>query len=285
MRFSPVARLAVRLSVCLALLGGSVVSASAETVLSRDQFSDQMGDRQSSFLARDLMTGTVCRLEGSDLETRHAPWSTFKIPNTLIALETGAAAGIDHWRDWDPAQRPALQYWPEAWRQGQTLKTAFQRSAVWYFQDIAFDIGSPSYRTALEDWRYGNAVVPDGSDAFWLGGPLKLSVDEQVGFLTRMVQGDLGVQSAHLADLMNAAHAGPLGSATLYGKTGSGPVRSGQFSGKFEGWYVGWLTRGDDVFVVFAHHVTGPYFDAIRTYRRDFAETLLTACGLTGAQQ
>ncbi|WP_298296422.1 penicillin-binding transpeptidase domain-containing protein [uncultured Litoreibacter sp.] len=257
----------------------------ADAVLDRDLFADTIGDKSSSFLALDLQSDQRCMLSDSDLETRHAPWSTFKIPNMLIALGTGHATGINDWRDWDRERRPPLAYWPREWRQGQTLESAFRRSALWYFQDIALDVGAPQYRETLTQWGYGNASAPNGSDSFWLGGLLALSVNEQTRFLQRLLTGGLTVDKAHLAGLMQAAEAGPLGNLTLYGKTGAGPVREGEFSGMFEGWYVGWLMHGDATKVVFAHHARGRNFSAIRSFRQSFAKDLLIACGFaTGAK-
>lgn len=281
MPITRLARAVLQTTFILLASGALAGSAGADTVLERDLFADQMGTRQSSFLALNLDTGQQCRLSGSDLQTRHAPWSTFKIPNLLIALETGAVDDIDDWSDWNPALRPAAGYWPDTWRRGQTLGSAFRHSAVWYFQDIALDVTAPQYRTILTEWGYGNAAVPDGSDNFWLGGPLALSVTEQVSFLERLVTGQLGVDNPDLADLARVADAGPLGDLTLYGKTGAGTVNRGQFNGPFEGWYVGWLTRDGDAAIVFAHQTQGESFKAIRTFRKDFAEVLLMACGLT----
>jgi beta-lactamase class D len=121
-------------------------------------------------------------LDGSDLESRHAPWSTFKIPNLIIALESGFTADLDTMHPWDQRARPPRSWWPEAWRQDQSLRTAFQRSAVWYFQDVAQHVGAPAYRDQLTAWDYGNANAPDGSDSFWLAGELEISVAEQVSF-------------------------------------------------------------------------------------------------------
>lgn len=258
----------------------SLASASlADMLLDRTEFDSMIGERSSSFLAFDLTTGAECVLSGSDLETRHAPWSTFKIPNALIALETGVADSPDAWRAWDPALRPAAGYWPKDWRQDQTLQSAFQRSAVWYFRDIALEVGAAAYRERLRDWGYGNATVPEGSDAFWLGGPLALSVTEQVRFLENLLTGALGVDTSHLAALAQMAQAGSFGTSMLYGKTGSGPVRSGPDAGSFEGWYAGWLGQGRKPTVVFAHYVLAADFPSLRTYRKDFAEVLLRACG------
>ncbi|RVT85324.1 hypothetical protein DXV76_06040 [Rhodobacteraceae bacterium CCMM004] len=39
------------------------------------------GIRQAGFLAVDLTSGRECRRAQSRLDDRHAPWSTFKIPN------------------------------------------------------------------------------------------------------------------------------------------------------------------------------------------------------------
>ncbi|MFG5384453.1 penicillin-binding transpeptidase domain-containing protein [Yoonia sp. R2-816] len=270
----------IKAAIALSLISVSAASAQVDIVLDQDKFVDRLGDRESSFLALDLTTGQRCLLEGSDLEKRYPPWSTFKIPNTIIGLEADAATSIDHWRDWDSVSRPAEAYWPEAWRQGQTLRSAFQRSSAWYFQDLALDVGAERYREDLQDWGYGNANVPDGHDSFWLGGPLKVSVTEKVHFLKNLLTGEFTVKEGHIADLIEISRVGHFGSFTLHGKTGSGPVRPGEFSGAFEGWYAGWLMQDEKALVTFAHHVHGDNFESIRTFRLDFAETLLAACGM-----
>lgn len=123
-----------------------------------------------TFCAFDLVAETITALNAENLDERHAPWSSFKIPNLIIALETGAARDLDHERLWDPARRPAAPYWPSAWRQDQTLRTAYQRSVPWYFQDVALEVGAEPYRSALTKYGYGNAEMPDNDDGFWLGG-------------------------------------------------------------------------------------------------------------------
>ncbi len=253
---------------------------SADTVLDRSTFADALACRQSDFLALNLETRATCALSDSDLDTRHPPWSSFKIPNAVIALETGAARGMDHWRDWNRQERPAAAYWPDAWRQGQTLGSAFERSTVWYFQDIAREIGASHYRAKLAAWGYGNAEVPDGSDDFWLGGPLALSVREQVHFIARLVGGELGVDAPYLEQLAGIAEAGTFSELSLHGKTGAGTVVPGKFSGAFEGWYVGWITETGTPTVAFAHYSRGADYSAIRTFRKDFALEFLQACGL-----
>lgn len=275
------APVAVLVSLVPALSVGEIVGTDIE--LPRAPLANEIGSREVSFLAQDLATGVSCTLEGSDLETRHAPWSTFKIPNLVIALETGAAEDLDTARVWDQARRPPQTYWPDDWRQDQTLLSAFRRSAIWYFQDVAADVGSDTYRTLLRDWGYGNAEVADGADSFWLGDSLRISVAEQVTFLGHMVSGDFNVDAATFGALAEASAVASADGITLHGKSGAGTLLPGDFSGPFEGWFVGWLDRTDGPPAVFALYTTAETFAAIRHFRQDFAIDLLDRCGLTSS--
>jgi beta-lactamase class D len=262
--------------------------AAAETrVIDARPYNDALSHLTVSFLARDLGTDSDYVLEGSNLHGRHAPLSTFKIANLVIALESGVAVSLDDWRPWIPDKRPAESHWPEAWRQGQTLEQAFRRSAVWYFRDLALKIGSDTYRARLSEWGYGNATVPAGSDDFWLDDTLCISVGEQVDFLAKLVGGRLGVHPQTIAALDRASLSGAAGTVTIHGKTGAGPDDPSNTDGAFSGWYVGYLRREHGEPVVFALHVKGPSFRAIAEFRRAFALRLLTDMGLvnsTGGQ-
>ncbi len=269
-------------AVLACLLPGPAVAqtASADIALPRAPLASEIGAREVSFLAQDLATGASCALEGSDLDSRHAPWSTFKIANLVIALETGAAQDLETARVWDQARRPPQTYWPDDWRQDQTLLSAFRRSAIWYFQDVALDVGSDTYRTLLRDWGYGNAEIADGADGFWLGDSLQISVAEQVAFLGRLVSGDFDVDAEAFAALAEASAVASADGVTLHGKSGSGTLSPGDFAGPFEGWFVGWLDRTDGTPAVFALYAAAETFAAIRHFRQDFAIDLLSRCGL-----
>lgn len=259
-------------------LGASAFSqgAPAEVVLSRDAHSAEIGDRVVSFVARDLETGLTYVLEGSEPDERRGPWSTFKIPNLLIALETGAAQSLETQLPWNPDQRPPAEYWPVNWRQDQTLRSAFVRSSAWAFQDLALEIGSDVYQEFLPAWSYGDAEVADGSDTFWLDQTLEISPREQVNFLDRLLNRELSVSDASLSALDGVSLAGQRPDGELHGKTGAGPVVPGDFDGRFEGWYVGYLSRETQAPVVFALHAEAASYSGIQTFRRQMAERLLS---------
>lgn len=277
-RFSALACLAVFFVVAPFSL-----HAQGKTEIARAPLAAQIAGRDVSFLARDLETGNSFVLEGSNLGERFTPWSTFKIPNLLIALETGVADSLDAKRTWDKKRRPAADYWPEPWRQDQTLRTAFKHSAVWYFRDIALDVGTRKYRETLLRWNYGNAEIAEGSDIFWLDRTLKISVDEQIAFLTALLEDRLAVGASSLDALGAASLAGEAEGLTLHGKTGAGPVDPGNLAGAFEGWYVGFLQQPDRKPVVFALHARAAEYQALRSFRKDFAVRLLTEAGLLPA--
>jgi beta-lactamase class D len=263
----------------VAALAARPALAQAPRILPRAALGAEAG-RPVSFLAREVGGPGAWMLVDSRLDAQHTPWSSFKVPNLLIALESGIAADLGAPRRWNPARRPAAPHWPAEWRRDQTLEEAFRNSTVWYFQDLAQQVGTARYRATLGRWGYGNATVPQGSDRFWLDGALRISVREQVAFLTALLEGRLGVAPASLAALEAASLAGTAPGLTLHGKTGAGPRRPGSGA---EGWYVGFLRRREAPDVAFALYTTAPDLAALRDFRRDATLRLLRAAGLLPA--
>ncbi|MEM9241252.1 MAG: penicillin-binding transpeptidase domain-containing protein [Pseudomonadota bacterium] len=172
---------------------------------------------------------------------RFSPASTSKIPHTLIALETGTV-GQDTVFDWDGQRR-----WLDAWNQDHTLQTAFRDSAVWVFQEIVTRIGSPDMADWLDRLGYGNADI--GSEAhltsYWLDGTLQISAQEQIGFLSRLVQRQLPLSPNTYSAAENIMLSKAGEGWSLYGKTGWRHSKDIMDIG----WYVGWLRCADDHYV------------------------------------
>lgn len=165
--------------------------------------------------------------------TRYLPASTFKILNSLIALETEVIKSEKEVIKWDGFDRGNAQ-----WNQDLNLKKAYQFSAVWFYQELARRIG---YERMLE-WvsmsGYGNKDITGGIDDFWLRGKLRISAWEQIDFLKRLQSSSLGFKEEVMATVKEIMIEEKNSNYTLRSKTGWAIRAEKQI-----GWYVGWVER------------------------------------------
>jgi beta-lactamase class D len=157
----------------------------------------------------------------------------------MAALDAGAVLDIDEVIAWDGVERNN-----EAWDRDQRMREAFQRSAVWFYQELARRVGETRMRVLLQREGYGNQSTEGGIDQFWLTGGLRISADEQVDFLRRLRRRELGfsprAMDAVEEILVMERGTDAQGAWVLRGKTGWA-----RLEGRHTGWLVGWLERGD----------------------------------------
>jgi beta-lactamase class D len=198
-----------------------------------------------------------------------SPCSTFKIPNTLIGLDTGVLSGPDHVFKWDGKERSL-----PVWNHDHTLKEAFRNSTVWYYQELARQIGPERMQKYVDGFDYGNTDISGGIDQFWLGNTLKISAADQVRFLIKLRAGKLPVSQETYVKARQVFLLDERGAARLYAKTGTdGDLKTGKFT---MGWFVGWL---EPQMVFFAIRITGGEGDAWGKEARRIMEGLLTETG------
>jgi beta-lactamase class D len=149
------------------------------------------------FLLLDLSTGVTHVSEAQSCDVPTSPASTFKITNSLIGLETGVTAGADALRRFDPDKHGYAQWG----REDLTLTQAVRQSVVWYFRELAAEVGHERMQTMLERLDYGNARIGADVTMFWLDGSLMISGREQLDFLRRMWTGALDVAPEHVRTL------------------------------------------------------------------------------------
>jgi beta-lactamase class D len=196
---------------------------------------------ESTFVFLDPQAGhTVCHNPGR-ARTRFRPASTYKIPHTLIALETGVASGPDFPLAWDRTVAPHQPWWPAVWTQDHTLRTALPNSVVWYYQELARRIGSARMQAYVYQFEYGNRELSGGIDQFWLTGGLRISPEEQIAFLRRFYFGELRVseRTTRIAKDLLVLEETP--TYRLSGKTGWAGL--GDSSAPQIGWLVGYVER------------------------------------------
>jgi beta-lactamase class D len=165
------------------------------------------------------------------------PASTFKIPNSLIALETGVVEDPD--KDvfkWDGVTRSI-----EAWNKDHTLRSAIAVSAVPVYQEIARRIGAERMQKYVDLMDYGNRDIGGGIDQFWLTGNLRIDPIQQIDFLDRLRRGVLPVSKRSQELTRDILTVTKVGDATIRAKSGL----SGAEQGKPPlGWMVGWAEKG-----------------------------------------
>lgn len=167
------------------------------------------------------------------------PASTFKIPNSLIALETGVVSDPD--QDvfkWDGVTRDI-----ETWNRDHTLRSAIAASVVPVYQEIARRIGEARMQKYVDLLEYGNRDIGGGIDQFWLTGALRIDPIEQIDFVDRLRRGVLPVSKRGQDLVRDILPVTKMGDAVIRAKSGLLGAETGKPS---LGWMVGWAEKGDD---------------------------------------
>ena len=173
-----------------------------------------------------------------------SPASTFKICNSLIALETGVIQDENSLLAWDSVTRQN----PD-WNHDQTLKEAFQHSTVWYYQELARRIGETRMKQWIDTLHYGNANITGGIDQFWLSGGLRISPQQQIRFLKNLHDEKLPFSKRSMDIVKKMMICRDTNSIVYRGKTGWGSQDKMDI-----GWFVGYAESPDRV-VYFANLV------------------------------
>ena len=231
---------------------------------------------EGCFALYDLKGDRYLRYNEERCRRRLSPFSTFKIPNSLIGLETGVIKDAEFVIPWNRVKYPPQNWNTEPfnhWGQDHSLRTAIKYSVVWYYRELASRVGAERMNQWLEKLGYGNRDASGGIDQFWLNSSLRISADEQVEFLKAFYQGRLPVSKRSLDIVKDIITLEQTDSYKLSGKTGGG-----QAGDRALGWFVGYLEAKGNVYF-FALNVEGANFAAISDKRVDLAKRILAGLG------
>lgn len=199
---------------------------------------------EGTFVLYDLQHNIYLIHNPTRVDTRQIPASTYKILNSLIALETGAVADENEVIPWDGVERAI-----EPWNRDHTMRSAIQVSAVPFYQEVARRIGQKRMNKWVKRVSYGNEDTGGGLDQFWLSGNLRISPREQVDFLARLHRGDLPFSQRSIDIVKDILVQERTDTYVLRGKTG--------WSDSFQpevGWYVGYVVREGNAYF-FANNI------------------------------
>ncbi|TYQ28729.1 class D beta-lactamase [Pseudanabaena sp. UWO311] len=227
----------------------------------------QEAKSEGCFVLYDLKRDRYIHYNSNHCKKLFIPASTFKIFNSLVALETKAIADENTVIAWDGVNRTF-----PIWNQDQNMRTAFTRSVVWFYQDLARRIGKERMTKYIQAASYGNQDIEDKIDTFWLNGKLRISPEEQIKFLVKLYKEDLPFSSAVIKTVKDIMIIERQDTYTLRGKTGWGTNVDGLQN---IGWYVGYVEKGDNVYF-YALNMTNqdPKFDMIPIRKKILFDTL-----------
>lgn len=211
----------------------------------------------------------------SRAERPFSPFSTYKIPNTLILLEknkinTKATYQVD------TSQYPPKKWWPVKWQEEDIkLRDAFSYSVLPLYQTWTKTLSKPEIKTFLSQFNYGNQDVTGPLDSFWLNSSMQISAFEQVDFLRRLDNKTLGL-SAHTYQTFDAIFLQETSPEhTLFAKTGTGPIAKKTYVG----WYVGKVKNAQGTHY-FAFNMYAPTFNDMVKVRVNKAKATLSELGI-----
>ncbi|WP_433354849.1 class D beta-lactamase [Microtetraspora malaysiensis] len=227
----------------------------------------QVGVR-GTFALLDVRRGRTTVVDAARAQKRLIPASTFKIPHSLIALETKAVKDENEVIPYGGQPQP----FPE-WEHDMNLRDAIRVSNVPVFQTLARRIGLKRENQWVNRLNYGNRQIGPVVDRFWLDGPLEISAVEQTRFLSRLARQQLPASKHNQLTVRELLKIEEKDGYALFAKTGWGMSTTPNI-----GWWVGWVERGDRLYT-FALNID-VNTDSDTGKRIPLTRDLLTALGV-----
>jgi beta-lactamase class D len=194
---------------------------------------------KGSILIYDVKNKTYYSNDFEWSKTGVIPASTFKIPNSIIALESGIIKNDSTIFKWNGDKRRFKK-----WEEDLTFKKAFQVSCVPCYQEIARKIGVKRMKSYLKKLNYDGMIFDTLTiDNFWLEGKSIFSQMQQIDFLERLYFSQLPISKRTENIMRDIMQLEKTENYILSGKTGWG-MRNEMNNG----WLVGYLETNNSVY-------------------------------------
>jgi len=199
-------------------------------------------------------------------DSGYTPASTFKIPNSVIALEERVVKSDTQTIKWDGT------IWDrKEMNQDQDLRTAFKFSVIWVYFEFARKIGLGKYKEYLTSFDYGNKDRSGPADKFWLSGGLRISANQQIDFLRKFYTYQLNVfkSSIDVVKRIMVIEA-PFG-YKLSGKSGGGYLPDNRVIM----WLVGYVEKAGNTYYYALNFTCDKYTDETGKWRFSITKNIL----------
>ena len=194
---------------------------------------------KGSVLVYDVQRNAYYSNDFEKSNTGHLPASTFKIANSIIALETGVVKNDSTLLKWN-----GEKYTYNIWEQDLILHDAFHYSCVPCYQAIARKIGFEQMNNYVHQLRFGNMHFDSSSiDQFWLVGESRITQFQQIDFLNRLYTSQLPIANSTVATMKRMMVIEKNDHYKLSGKTGWSVS-----DGYNNGWFVGYVETDGKIY-------------------------------------
>lgn len=172
-------------------------------------------------------------------EKGQLPASTFKVPNSIVALELGIIKNDSSMFYWDGEDR-----FQDRWERDMNFKEALQLSCVPCYQHLAREIGTNRMINTLDKIGYPGMVIDSTNiDLFWLQGDSKISSFEQIEFLRRFYNQELPISPNTFNSMKNMLLKEKNEEFSLSGKSGWSYT-----DGIDNCWFIGYIEEENEVY-------------------------------------
>lgn len=201
---------------------------------------------------------------------RFSPASTYKIFNTMVALDSKVIPDPEYVIEWDGKER-----FYDKWNQDLNLREAFRYSALWYYQEMARRLGKEKMQGYLNREGFGNRQIGGDVDQFWVDNSLQVSQKEWIEYLRRLYDEKLQFSQRAQRIVKEFMIIDKTDTYTLRGKTGWGRVDELNI-----GWLVGYVEQNGKV-IFYATNIEkeGDVGQNFRQDRMLITKAILKACG------
>lgn len=178
-----------------------------------------------------------------DAEVASLPASTFKIINSLVALEYNAVQDENEVFKWDGEPKLHLGTAVSVWNKDTDMKNAYKNSTIWFYVEVAKRIERSLYKKILKKCRYGNGNYTEKGTDFWNYGDFAITPKNQIDFLIKLYENRLPFSAPTMDKVKEIMISEQTEAYTFRDKTGW--TRK---IGQDIGWWVGYMETKDNVY-------------------------------------
>ncbi len=201
--------------------------------------------------------------------------STSKILWSVIGLEENLISSDTDIVKWDSVKYSPKAWWPDDFKQDQTIITALKNSVNWYYIELFESMTPEMVEKYLDKTNYQKGYHVEKLHYFGLTYTIKKSALEQIDFLKSLYLNEFNLSAKALTTLKKGMLYSNNPDCKVYMKTGTGQLTDDSGIG----WLIGWVEKGENTYV-FAFNIEDEEVFKAGELRTEYSQRVLKGLGL-----